>query len=252
MEECLEMPVRKALEIMQDRILSASTYFGVRALKSPIDFWMYQEIISETRPDIVIEIGNAGGGSTLAIAHICDCLGNGRVIGLDLSHDIVPAIVKNHPRITLLTGEACGLLENVKRLIKDKDSVLIIEDSAHTFDNTLRILRTFSQLVKPGGYFIVEDSICHHGLEVGQNPGPYEAIEAFLEENKQFECDRTREPFLITWNPKGYLKKLRSGEVRADASTEEVLMLKRENAELKRLVAEQTRQIELYKKSRGC
>lgn len=61
----------------------------------------------------------------------------------------------------------------------------------------------------PGGYFIVEDSILHHGLDVGPAPGPFEAIEAFVEENQNFEIDRSKESFFITWNPKGFLKRVR-------------------------------------------
>jgi len=43
-----------------------------------------------------------------------------------------------------------------------------------------------------------------------------------------------------------------AGETKRDASTEEVLALRRENAELKRLVAEQMLKVELFKKSLGC
>ncbi len=45
------------------------------------------------------------------------------------------------------------------------------------------------------------------GLDVGPNPGPYEAIDAFVAENDGFEIDRDMESFLITWNPKGYLRR---------------------------------------------
>lgn len=209
MEDCLDLSLRHVLEIMQDRIMNQSSYFGVQTLKSPIDFWIYQEIIFETRPDFIIEIGNFCGGSTLALAHICDCLGGGRIIGLDLSHNDVPEVVSRHPRITLIDGDACESFGSVKALIGDTESVMVIEDSSHTFENTLNVLETYSQLVKPGGYFIVEDGICHHGLESGPNPGPYEAIDTFVEMNKDFEIDRGRESFLITWNPKGYLKRVR-------------------------------------------
>lgn len=51
-------------------------------------------------------------------------------------------------------------------------------------------------LVNPGSYFIVEDSNCHHGIEEGPKPGPYEAIEKFTKENKNFKIDRTKEAFL--------------------------------------------------------
>src|SRR5476649_2945966 len=96
MEEKLDMPLSKVLQIIQDRIMSKTTYFGIRTLKSPMDFWVYQEIIFEKKPDVIIEIGNHRGGSTLALAHICDRLDRGRVIGLDISHAEVPECVKRH------------------------------------------------------------------------------------------------------------------------------------------------------------
>lgn len=207
MEENLEMPLADVLQVIQDRIMTKSTYHGVPTLKSPIDFWVYQEMIFEMKPDVIIEIGNNYGGSTLALAHTCDLIGGGRIIGLDISHSRVPEHVRKHPRITFIEGDACQSFESVKKLISDEDRVLVIEDSSHTFDNTLNVLRTYSGLIKPGDYFIVEDSICHHGLTVGPNPGPYEAIEAFINENTGFEIDRSKESFLITWNPKGYLRR---------------------------------------------
>lgn len=209
MEENLDMPLRKALSIMQDRIMNQTTYLGVKALMNPLDHWVYQELIYETQPDIIIEIGNASGGSTLSLAHICDILGRGKIIGIDISHESVPEHVKNHCRITFIEGDACQCLVDAAKLISANDKVLIIEDSSHAYQNTLNILRTYSVLLKPGDYFIVEDGICHHGLSVGPKPGPYEAIEAFLKENGDFEIDRSRESFLITWNPKGYLRRIR-------------------------------------------
>jgi cephalosporin hydroxylase len=207
MENSLEMPVRQLLQIMQDRVMQESTYFGIKTLKSPIDFWVYQEILYKSKPDVIVEIGNFHGGSTLALAHVCDCLGKGMVLGIDLSHRDVPAAVRAHPRVSLFEGDACGLFDRVARRIGKDETVLIIEDSSHTYENTLRVLQTYSALVKPGGYFIVEDGICHHGLEVGPKPGPFEAIETFLEQNSHFTADRSCESFLVTWNPKGYLKR---------------------------------------------
>jgi cephalosporin hydroxylase len=219
MEENLDMPLAKVLPVIQGRITSKTTYHGIPTLKSPLDFWVYQEIIFETKPDIIIEIGNNCGGSTLALAHMCDLMGHGRVIGLDISHGKVPDHVRKHPRITLIEGDACQSFESVRTLISKEDRILVIEDSAHTFDNTLKVLRTYSVLTKAGDYFIVEDSICHHGLSVGPNPGPYEAIEAFINENSDFEIDRSRESFLITWNPKGYLRRRSLSDENAHKNT---------------------------------
>lgn len=207
MEENLDVPLNKLLEVMQRRIMTQSTYFGVQTYKSPIDYWVYQEIIFQTKPDLILEIGNHKGGSTLALAHICDLIGKGRVLGVDLSHLDVDTQVLKHPRITLIEGDACRSFDRVRSHIDEHERVLIIEDSSHTYEDTLHILRTYAPLLKAGDYFIVEDGISNHGLPEGPNPGPYEAVETFILESNYFSLDRSRESFGITWNPKGYIKR---------------------------------------------
>ena len=209
MEHNLSMPVKTVLRMIQTRHAEHTWYFGVKAVKNPIDAWVYQEIIHEIRPDIIIEIGNAYGGGTLHLAHLLDLLGHGKVIGVDLQHQTIAPGIERHPRITFITGDACESILRVKALIAPGDTVLVIEDSAHTYANTLNVLRTYSPLVTPGSYLIVEDSHCHHGVDTGPSPGPYEAIETFLRENDCFKSDRARENFFITFNPKGYLKRIR-------------------------------------------
>lgn len=207
METSLDLRLREVIPIIQDRIMKQTTYFGIPTLKHPYDAWAYQEILFEAQPDVVLEIGNNCGGSTLALAHLLDAIGKGRVIGLDIDHSRVPDLVRDHPRITLIEGDACAGLERVLALVADTDRVVVIEDSSHTYENTLDVLRTYHHLIRPGDYFIVEDSICWHGLEHGPDPGPFEAIETFVAENDDFWIDRSKESFLITWNPKGYLRR---------------------------------------------
>jgi cephalosporin hydroxylase len=207
LEQSLDLKVRQVIPLMQHRIMNDTKYFGIQTWKNPIDFWIYQELIHELKPDAIVEIGVNKGGSTLALAHICDRLEKGRVIAVDLNHDAIVEEVRQHPRIKLVKGDACEVFGKVQKLIKRRDQVLVIEDSSHTFDNTLAILETYAPLIKPGGYFIVEDGICHHGLDGGPSPGPYEAVEVFISSHANFEIDRSREAFLITWNPKGYLRR---------------------------------------------
>lgn len=211
MEFNLSMPVKTVMEFMQKR-QPTTFYMGVNTQKCPLDLWVYQEIIFELKPDVVVEIGNAYGGSTLVLAHLLDHMGEGRIIGVDVQHETIAPIVRQHPRITFITGDACASFEKVKALVKKEETVLVIEDSSHTYENTLNVLRTYHPLVTPGSYFIVEDSNCHHGVDIGPSPGPYEAIQQFVEENPGFEPDRSRESFFITWNPMGYLRRVRGGE----------------------------------------
>lgn len=203
----LKMTVGEMLPILQKSILQETKYFGVTTYKNPLDAWVYQEIIFETQPDVIVEIGNKFGGSALMMAHWLDQIGNGKIIGVDRNHSRVPAIVREHPRITLIDGDGCDSFEAVQRLIEPHEWVMVIEDSSHTYENTLNVLRRYAKLVTPGNYFIVEDSIMNHGLKRQIKRGPYEAIETFLKENPYFVSDRERER-VVTWNPNGYLKRL--------------------------------------------
>ncbi len=207
LEESTETPLGEILAIMQGRIVNSTTYFGIPALKNPCDFWVYQELIYSCKPTLIIEIGNNSGGSTLALAHLQDLLGEGRIIGIDIDHSRIHQLVKDHARITLIEADACRALEQVRSLVRTDDRILIIEDSSHTYENTLNVLVAYAPLLKSGEYFIVEDSICRHGLDLGPDPGPYEAIEEFVRSRQDFEIDRSKESFVITWNPKGFLVK---------------------------------------------
>jgi cephalosporin hydroxylase len=209
MEENLEMPVGELLQLMQERIVRGrSSYFGIHTLKSPLDLWVYQEIIFEKRPDVLLEIGNYHGGSALALAHMLDQLDHGRIIAVDRDQARVDPQARNHPRITWIESDAVAANDQVRALLKDGEKVMVLEDSKHSYDNTLAVLRTYQDLVPPGQYFVIEDSIGHHGLDFGPSPGAYEAIEAFIEENENFAIDRSRESFMITWSPKGFLLRI--------------------------------------------
>lgn len=208
LENSLDLPLGEVLEIIQNRIMTQSHYFGIQTHKNPMDMWVYQEIIIEVKPTVIIEIGNKFGGSTLAFAHLLDNLNRGRIIAIDIDQSRVHKCARSHPRIDWIEQPAVAAYEQAKSLINEDDIVLVIEDSSHTYKHTLDVLKHYSPLVSNGSYFIVEDSICHHGLSVGPNPGPYEAINTFCGESSHFEIDRSRESFLITWNPTGFLKRI--------------------------------------------
>src|SRR5438067_364413 len=60
------------------------SWFGYRLAKCPLDLWIYQELLTRTRPDFVIETGTYHGGSALYFAMIMDLLGHGRIITIDI------------------------------------------------------------------------------------------------------------------------------------------------------------------------
>lgn len=206
--ETLKEVDSKLLMSIQNRLLESSTYWGIKTLKNPMDFWVYQEIIYDIKPDHIIEIGNYRGGAILAYAHLLEHLRHGSVIGIDVDHSNIDQKVLDNPRIKLFEGDALEVFDIVMDFVGENKKVIIIEDSSHEYQNTLSILKSYSKLVSLGSYFIIEDSICHHGLNVGPFPGPHEAIMDFLSESEEFEADKDKESFVITWNPNGFLRKV--------------------------------------------
>src|SRR5262245_12885665 len=79
------------------------TWFGHLLYKCPMDLWMYQELIVERRPDVIVECGTFQGGSALYFAMLQDLLGHGEVITIDIE---APAEPPKHERITYLTGSS--------------------------------------------------------------------------------------------------------------------------------------------------
>ena len=61
--------------------------------------------------------------------------------------------------------------------------------------------------LRPG--LIVEDTnINGHPVYEAFGPGPMEAVQDFLKERDDFEVDRSREKFLFSFNPGGWLRKV--------------------------------------------
>ena len=71
-------------------------------------------------------------------------------------------------------------------------------------------MKLYSKFVTKDSYLIVEDSnINNHPVFPEYGPGPMEAIDEFMLINKDFEIDLFREKFMMTFNPRGYLKKIK-------------------------------------------
>ena len=71
-------------------------------------------------------------------------------------------------------------------------------------------LRLYSKFIKRGNYLIVEDTLLNgHPVLNSFGPGPMEAVNEFLLENKDFIVDKNCEKFLMSLNPRGYLMRVR-------------------------------------------
>jgi len=85
---------------------------------------------------------------------------------------------------------------------------MVILDSDHAKEHVLAEMRLFQEFIPVGGYLIVEDTnINGHPVYPDFGPGPMEAVEEFLAETDSFQLDPACERFLLTMNPRGYLRR---------------------------------------------
>jgi len=185
-------------------------WLGHDLIKTPWDCWIYQEIIYETKPDVILELGIMFGGATHFYASMLDLVGHGEVIGVDVDISKVKSI--DNERISLVEGSSVSqeTVEKLRPKLEGKN-VLVIADSDHEKNHVLQEIRCYAPFVQVGGYFIVEDSLNdvmdYHPVP---NEGPQAAAKAFLEENDDFAVDmRMGEKYIMSLNPYGYLKRVK-------------------------------------------
>ena len=193
-------------EYARANVWKKTRWLGTILYKCPLDLWMYQEILFNTRPDVIIETGTYRGGSALYLASMCDLLDNGRIITVDIEEK---EDRPEHPRILYLTGSSIApeIVDRVKAEIADSSKVMVILDSDHHKEHVLEEMEAYGPLVSEGCYLIVEDTPTGQILP-DFGPGPSDAIEEFLTSNGSFVIDPDCEKFLMTFQPDGYLKRL--------------------------------------------
>jgi cephalosporin hydroxylase len=208
-------------------------WLGLPLIQLPADIVATQELIWTVKPTVIIETGIARGGSLifnasqLALLDLCE---NGFVdakdskrkcIGIDIdirSHN--REAIEGHPlaaMIHLIEGPSTddNVLEQINKLIKPDDRVMVVLDSNHTHDHVLLELNKYSPLVTAESYLIVHDT----GIEFTQQDAfpdrdwgignnPYTAVQSFIKTNPHFVIDEVVcGKLLITSSPSGYLQR---------------------------------------------
>jgi cephalosporin hydroxylase len=204
------------------------SWFGRPIIQLPEDIVRMQEAVYRLRPDVIVETGIAHGGSLVLFASLCEAMGHGRVVGVDIA--IRPenrAAIESHSlfhRITLVEGDSASpqAFAEVGRLVGEAERVLILLDSDHSERHVLEELRLYSALVSVGSYIVVADGIMRdlagapRSTPEWQWNNPLGAIEAFLAGRDDF-VEREPAPLFneglvdanVTYWPRGWLLRVR-------------------------------------------
>ena len=208
---------------------NADSYCGITLAKFPEDLRVYEHLLWETRPQVMVEVGTDHGASALwfrdrlrtlaSYGRISDY----RVISIDVDHgraaeNLYAADPTYDNDIVLVTADICdtGLRTRVDALVPAEWRAMVVEDSAHVFETTMAALQGLSHLVPVGGYFVVEDGVVDieplRAVE-GWPRGVRAAVDRWLETpaGSCFEVRRDLECYGLTCHPGGYLRRVRPG-----------------------------------------
>lgn len=202
------------------------SWLGRPIIQLPEDMIRAQEVIFRVQPDVIIETGVAHGGSLVYYASLCEILGKGRVIGVDI--DIRPhnrQALETHllsSLITLVEGNSSDVetVRRVKSLVTPGEKVMVFLDSSHAKQHVLAELEAYADLVLPGSYIVATDGIMQdlHDVPRGKaewiQDNPAAAGAEFLARHPEFELEQPAWPFnesnlreSVTYWPKAWLKR---------------------------------------------
>lgn len=185
---------------------------GVPVIKNPMDLMVYWEIVQQCRPRTIIELGTAYGGSALFFHYLFRAfdIKDGLLISVDMNdRKLIQGRIAD---IVFLSGRTDDPLVFQQAEMLAEEPIMISHDACHQRDQVLADLEKWAPLVSVGQYLVVEDGIqdFYPGLPCSNgSPGPAAATEIFLKKHPEFELDEFRERFQITYNPRGYLRRIK-------------------------------------------
>jgi len=201
----------------EQKLWKKNKWLGVPCWKLPFDQMVMQNIIFETKPDWIIETGTGMGGSAAFYASILELMGNGLVITMDIERKFnkldLPDKVSS--RIIQLYGSSTNSIvrDKVFGYAQGSGSCLVFLDSWHSKDHVLEELEFYSPLVGVGKYVIVEDTHASaegHPVQWAYNDeGAMGAVREFMKNNDQFIIDESQEHHLMSFNPNGFLRRVK-------------------------------------------
>ncbi|CAO4843605.1 MAG: Rhamnosyl O-methyltransferase [Holosporales bacterium] len=222
LKKCIPAAHTFSKEIYPHKYSYNFDWLGMPIIQYPQDMIALQEIVYKTKPTVIIETGIARGGSLIFYASLLKLLDqNGKVIGIDIDLRAPNrALIEAHPlyeNITLIDGSSVdiNIYERLKKIISPTDRVMVVLDSNHTHHHVREELDLYHDLVTPGCYLVVLDTLIEDLPDAyfndrpwGRGNNPKTAVHDFLSTNHNFEIDtHIQNKLLLTAAYDGYLIK---------------------------------------------
>lgn len=178
------------------------SWLGRPIIQLPEDMIRMQEVIWRIKPDVLVEMGVAHGGSLVFYASLFEAMHQGSVVGVDIEirpHNRVA--IEEHSlahRITLIEGDSTAddTVQQVRECVQPGDRVLVVLDSCHTKAHVRAELEAYAEFVTPGSYIVATDGIMQdlHDVPGGDpkwcNDHPSAAAIEFAEAHPEFVLEQ--------------------------------------------------------------
>ncbi len=203
------------------RVVYNTVWNGEPCLQFPDDLINFQEIFYNSRPDYIIEIGVAWGGTSLFFMDLLKKFKSIGYIGIDIfiPKDLKKRLILKKPKkiqFNLINADSTSqeTIQTISKIIGNKKAMIII-DAHHTEESVLRELNVYSKFLKKGQYLVCCDTILSYigknsadDRPWGKTNNPLTALKKFLKKNKSFKIDKyySNKP-LISNNFNGIIKK---------------------------------------------
>jgi cephalosporin hydroxylase len=216
-EQALPIPEDLKVEFIdafwRSLVWRGTTWLGTTVEAAPTDLLAYQEIVTGTRPEWIVDLRAGNGGRALFLASVCELLGRGRIIAVDPRDTPRRA---EHPRITYLTGDpsAAETVARVRELVGadeqgDPVAVMVVVGGPVPRGRAVKEFNAYAPLVPIGSYIVMEDTVVNgHPVWPAHGPGPAEAVMNIINTRGDFAPDPALERYGLTLNPSGFLKRV--------------------------------------------
>ena len=147
----------------------------------PSDIVALQEIVWETRPQLVIETGVARGGSLILSASILELIGEGEVLGIDID---IRAAQPRGDRVASARATASAWSRARRSMTRSSrrraaaaervERVMVVLDSNHTHEHVLgRAASLRRRSSRSGQFLVVADTFIEHIPPQEHRPRPW-------------------------------------------------------------------------------
>ncbi|MCK4364503.1 MAG: class I SAM-dependent methyltransferase [Thermoplasmatales archaeon] len=194
-------------------------YKNYELKKLPCDTFIYPDLLHRFKPDCIIEIGTDSGGSAVFLSDQFD----GKLVTIDINKPKQETLNDFKKRdIVFVHSDA-----TLKKTMEEAKShcfgnTFIIDDGSHRTTHVYESFKLFSPLVKPGGFYIIEDGMSGALLNCWRlNPmhmykkfyqdrntfQPNYAIDKILKEYPDFTLFEEYDKYMFSTTYRGILRK---------------------------------------------